>query len=157
MEAWRAAQDDQLQAERDLAAACGEQYAHVIEIGPLWDVGAPLPHLISNGSRAFVACLASPGWDGTFVNVVWPADADPSLFVVIEMWGCSQIRFGGPNDEAMSGHPLHGKGPAAGADGETIVRWVRFLFDAAASCGRRAGSYRGGPPVGLGGGPFGRV
>jgi hypothetical protein len=66
MEGWRAAQDDHLQAERDLGAACGEQYAQVIEIGPHWDVGAPLPHLIgNNGSRALVACLASPTRTGT--------------------------------------------------------------------------------------------
>jgi hypothetical protein len=113
LDAWRAAREDQLKAERDLASARGEQYAQVIDIGPRWDVGTPLPHLISNGSRAFVVCLASlpdPEWDGTYVKVVSPADADPSLFVVIEMRGCSEIRFGGPNDEAMSGHPFYGKG-----------------------------------------------
>jgi len=98
LDAWRAAREDQLKAERDLASARGEQYAQVIDIAPRWDGGAPLPHLISNGSRAFVVCLASqpdPEWDGTYVKVVSPADADPSLFVVIEMRGCSEIRFGG--------------------------------------------------------------
>jgi hypothetical protein len=115
MQAWRAAWDEQLQAERDLAAARGEPYAQVIDIGPRWDIGAPLPHLMSNGSRAFIVCLASqpdPNWDGTYVTVVSPSDADPSAFVVIEMWGCQEIRFGGPNDEAIRGHPLHGKGLA---------------------------------------------
>lgn len=113
MDALRAAWEDQLKAERDLAAAHGEQYAQIIDIGPRWDTGAPIPHVISNGSRAFVVCLASqpdPHWDGTYVTVVSAAGAHPSLFVVIEMWGCSDIRFGGPNDEAISGHPLHGKG-----------------------------------------------
>jgi hypothetical protein len=113
LDAWRAAREDQLKAERDLASARGEQYAQVIDIGPRWDVGAPLPHLISNGSRAFVVCLANqpgPEWDGTYVKAVSPADADPSLLVVIEMRGCSEIRFGAPGDEAMSGHRLHGKG-----------------------------------------------
>ena len=52
--ALRAAHAGQLQAERDLAAARGEQYAQVIDIGPRWNGGAPLPHLISNGSRAFI-------------------------------------------------------------------------------------------------------
>lgn len=73
---------DQLTAERDLAAAHGEQYAQVIEIGPRWDAGTPLPHLISNGSRAFVACRASqpdPDRDGPFVKVVSWAGTDPSL------------------------------------------------------------------------------
>ena len=113
MAAWRAAQAGQLQAERDLAAARGEQYAQVIDIGQRWDTGAPLPHLISNGSRAFVVCLADqpdPHWDGTYVTVVSPDDTHISLFVVIELWGCAEIRFGGPNDEAIAGHPLHGKG-----------------------------------------------
>jgi hypothetical protein len=111
--AWRAALEEQHQAERDLAAARGEPYAQSIDIGPRWDVGAPLPHLISNGSRAFIVCLAGqpdPDWDGTYVTVVSPADTHPAPFVVIEMWGCHEIRFGGPNDEAIAGHPLHGKG-----------------------------------------------
>ena len=51
MQAWRAGWEQQLQAERDLAAARGEQYAKVIEVGPRWDAGAPLPYLIGNGSR----------------------------------------------------------------------------------------------------------
>jgi hypothetical protein len=53
MDARRAAWEDQLKAERDVASARGEQYAQVIEVGPRWD--------ISNRSRAFVACLASQG------------------------------------------------------------------------------------------------
>jgi hypothetical protein len=110
-----AAHEQRLEAERDLAAARGEQYARVIDIGPRWDAGAPLPHLVSNGSRAFVVCLASqpdPGWDGTYVTVVSPTDQHPSLFVVLELRGCQEIRFGGPNDEAIAGHPLHGRGLA---------------------------------------------
>lgn len=113
MPALRAAHDEQLQPERELAAARGEQYAQVIGLGPRWDTGAPLPHLISNGSRAFIVCLADqpdPHWDGTYVTVVSPDDTRPSLFVVIELWGCTELRFGGPNDEAIAGHPLHGKG-----------------------------------------------
>lgn len=113
MQTWRGAWEAQLQAERDLAAARGEQYAKVIDIGPRWDIGAPLPHLISNGSRVFVVCLASvpdPDWDGTYVRVVSPAEEHLSPLVVIEMWGCAEVRFGGPNDEAIRGHPLHGKG-----------------------------------------------
>jgi hypothetical protein len=113
MQAWQDAREEQLQAERDLAAARGEPYAQVIDIGPRWDIGAPLPHLISNGSRAFVVCLASQpdsNRDGTHVTMVSPADDSPSAFVVIEIWGCRNVRLGGPNDEAIRGHPLYGKG-----------------------------------------------
>jgi hypothetical protein len=128
MAEWQAAHERQLQAERDLAAARGEQYAQVIDIGPLWDAGAPLPHLISNGSRAFVVCLASqpdPDWDGTYVTVVSPADQHPSLFVVLELRGCREIRYGGPNDEAIEGHPLHGRGLAGyGAHEVLNSAWI---------------------------------
>jgi hypothetical protein len=65
MQAWQEALEQQIQAERELAAARGDQYAKVIDIGPRWDGGAPLSHLTSNGSRAFVLCLASvpdPDW-----------------------------------------------------------------------------------------------
>jgi hypothetical protein len=41
------------------------------------------------------------------------ANEAPSLFLVIELRGCAESRFGGPNDEALHGHPLHGRGLAA--------------------------------------------
>jgi hypothetical protein len=57
--------------------------------------------------------------------VVSPADADRSRFVVVEMRGCSQIRFGGPSDEAMSGHPLYGKGLDGYRAHEVVnSRWI---------------------------------
>jgi hypothetical protein len=108
-----AAHEEQLQAERDLAGARGEQYAQVIDIGPKWDIGAPLPHLVSNGSRAYVVCFADepdPDWDGTYVTMVSPADENPSPLMVIELRGCRDIWLGGPNDEGVHGHPLYGRG-----------------------------------------------
>jgi hypothetical protein len=50
--------------------------AEIIDIGPRWDAGVPLPHLVCDGSRAFVVCLPAepdPDWDGTCVTVA-PAD-----------------------------------------------------------------------------------
>jgi hypothetical protein len=128
MQARRAALEQQHQAERDLAAVRGEPYATVIDIGPPWDAGAPLPHLISNGSRAFAVCRASqpdPDWDGTYARVVSSADPRLSVFVVIEMWGCAETRFGGPNDEATDGHPLYGKG-LVGYEAHEVVNsaWI---------------------------------
>jgi hypothetical protein len=113
MAAWRGAWQEQLRAEGDLAAARGEQFAQVIDLGLRWDSGAPLPYLVSDRSRAFVVCLvgrSDPGWDGTHVRVVSAGDGQESLFVVVEFVGCRDLRFGGPNDEAVSGHPLHGRG-----------------------------------------------
>jgi hypothetical protein len=128
MHGWRAALEQQLQAERDLAAARGEQYAVVIDVGPRWDIGAPQPHLVSNGSRAFVLCHAhepDPEWDGTYTRMVSSADEHASPFVIIEINGCAEIRFGGPNDEAMHGHPLYGRG-LAGYNAHEIMNsaWI---------------------------------
>jgi hypothetical protein len=101
LEAW----DGLRQGERDLAAARGEPYAQVIDIGPRWEVGAPQPHLISNGSRAFIVCRGDqppPGWDGTSLTMVSPASTEPSPVVVIELSGCQEIRLGiGPGDHGV--------------------------------------------------------
>jgi hypothetical protein len=51
-------------------------------------------------------CLASqpdPNWDGTYVRMVSPADASSSAFVVIEIWGCHDVRLGGPLEALASG------------------------------------------------------
>jgi hypothetical protein len=104
----------------------------VIDIGPRWDTGAPLPHLVTNRSRAFVICRADqpdPDWDGTYVTVVSPSDAHESLFVVIEFTGCRDVRFGGPNDEALAGHPLYGRG-LQGYQAHEVVnsRWIEHVI-----------------------------
>lgn len=127
-----AAWHDQLQAERDLAAEHGNSYAQVLDDIPRWDTGAPLPHVISDGSRALVAVRASrpdPGWDGTYVTVVSPADPQPGLFVVIDFRGCRDLRFGGPNDEAISGHPLHGHGLGGYRAHEVVnSQWISHVI-----------------------------
>mgnify|MGYP006870687900 FL=1 len=104
-----------LGAERDLADARGEPWAEVIDLGVRWSPGAPLPHLVSDGSRAFVVCLADlpdPSWDGATTRVVSPDDATVDGIVVIELAGCDSVMIGGPNDEALGGHPLSGRGLA---------------------------------------------
>jgi len=123
-----AALERQWAAERKLAAGLGEQYAQVIDIGPQWNTGAPLPHLVSNRSRVLLACLASrpdPDWDGTSVTVASPDDENPSPFAVIELWGCAELRFGGPTDDALRRHPLHGRGLVGHRVHEVInSRWI---------------------------------
>jgi hypothetical protein len=114
--AWLAARDNELAAERALAAHRGEPYAVVIDIGVRWDIGAPLPHLVTNGSRATVICRVGepdPGWDGTYVTIVSPSDDTDDLWAIIELWGCSSVRIGALNDEAIEGHPLAGRGLCA--------------------------------------------
>jgi hypothetical protein len=104
---WARAFDELPRGERELASARGEQYAELLDIGESWDVGAPLPHLLAGSGSAFVVCYASGpggGWDGP------PPDPDPAPLLVIEVVGCREVRLGGPDDEGIGGHPLHGKG-----------------------------------------------
>ncbi|MFF3691534.1 hypothetical protein [Streptomyces sp. NPDC002187] len=105
MSAWR-------EATRKAARARGEEYATVLpDIG--WDVGAPMPHVFSSGRQAFVLfylAQPSPDWDGTWVRVVDPADPAPAALGLIEFVGPHSVKFGGPNDEVLHGHPLSERG-----------------------------------------------
>lgn len=104
---------DVYQAERRLVAARGEPWAERIEL-PAWDVGAPLPHVISNGTRADLICFAADPapWDGTSARSVSAADVDSRPLLQFTFYSCASIKFGGPNDEGLDGHPLAGRGLA---------------------------------------------
>lgn len=108
-------------ATHDASAAAGriaglsETKAVKIDLGVLWDGGAPLPHLVSNGPTAVLIAHSSepdPDWDGTYVRIVSPSDSEPDWFVVLTFTGCASVRFGSPNDEALHGHPLATYGPS---------------------------------------------
>jgi hypothetical protein len=102
-----------LAAEREAARLTGDQYAVDVDIGLTWDIGAPLPQLLANGRRTFLLFylyLRDPGWDGTSVRIVDWAAAEQVPLGVVEFHGVHSVRFGGPNDEALAGHPLSGKG-----------------------------------------------
>jgi hypothetical protein len=111
--AFSAALDEQLAAERRLAAARGEEYAVPFELGVAWSGGAPLPHLLSSGHRALVAFYlqeVDPDWDGTYARIVDPrTDAVESL-ALAEFKGVVAVKMGPPNDEVLHGHPLYGRG-----------------------------------------------
>jgi hypothetical protein len=101
------------EAERRLAESRGEEWAEVIDLGVRWDIGAPLPHLVSNASTAILVCHASvrdPNWDGTYVRVASPSDTDAASLLEFTFTGCHSALIGGPNDEVRAGHPLHGSG-----------------------------------------------
>lgn len=101
------------EAERRLAESHNEAWAQPLDLGVMWDAGAPLPHLLSNGSRAVLLCHAArvnPHWDGTYTTVVSPSDQAPSDMLEFTFSGCQAVRLGGPNDEALGGHPLHSRG-----------------------------------------------
>ncbi|HYG59713.1 MAG TPA: hypothetical protein VD902_16735 [Symbiobacteriaceae bacterium] len=78
-----------------------------LDLGIRWDVGAPLPILIANDYRtylAFVLASVNPEWDGTTINVVTGHEAEEIGVVTFER--CWAMQFGAPNDEAFRGHRL---------------------------------------------------
>jgi hypothetical protein len=88
-----------LEAERALAAARNEEYAEPIDFPVQWDVGAPMPHVVMNDYRCFLAFyLHEP-----------ESEASESL-ALVEFERCISAKLGAPNDEVLKGHPLYGRG-----------------------------------------------
>jgi hypothetical protein len=113
IEQLRAAWDHVTDAERELARLRGEQYAVPVNVGLAWDTGAPLPHIIAASGQAlvlFYRAVPDPRWDGTSVQVVEPGSPEPAALGLIEFTNVHSVKFGGPNDEAIEGHALYGRG-----------------------------------------------
>lgn len=111
--AYWAAHADVLIAERELAAARGEEYAEDIDFPVNWDTGAPLPHLLYNGRKAFLTFYVravDPKWDGSYVTLKDPGNAEMESLAIVEFNRCISAKMGSPNDEVFEGHPLSGKG-----------------------------------------------
>lgn len=101
------------------AAAQGEEYAVPLDIGLQWDVGAPMPQLLSSGLRSFVA----------FYLQATHADS-PELVGSAEFTRCLALKLGPPNDEVLAGHPLYERGlEGYGAYVVENSRWLRGLVE----------------------------
>jgi hypothetical protein len=95
IEAYEAAFQDLMFAERNLAEAEGRPYA-VLQDCPLqWDVGAPLPTLLQSDNQTFLFFLLARNDEGAGV---------------LEFDRCLSTTFGSPGDETFEGHLLHGSG-----------------------------------------------
>jgi hypothetical protein len=109
VEEWRAAHENLLRLERELAKSEDRPYAESISFPVPWDTGAPLPHVIASETAVAVVFYArrdDPDWDGTYTSV--HDSHDP--VGVVEFRGVDSHPFGTPNDEVLSGHPLYGSG-----------------------------------------------
>lgn len=95
MEAYEAAYEQLLNAERRLAAAEDRPYAVLCDFPISWDVGAPLPTLLQSDQSADLFFLL-------------PDDDERVGHIHFER--LSSSLFGAPNDETFEGHPLHGSG-----------------------------------------------
>jgi hypothetical protein len=128
--ALREAIDEELAAERELAAARGDEHAVPFDLGVQWSGGAPLPHLLSSGKRSFVAFYLDepdPDWDGTYIRVVDPTDEAEQSLALAEFKGPVAVKLGPPNDEVLHGHPLDGRG--LGGYGTYVVENSRWLAE----------------------------
>jgi hypothetical protein len=113
--------------------ATGER-VRAVDFGLRPDLGAPLPVLVQSEHRTFLAFYLSaydPDWDGTWVTIVDPTDADAEEPLgVIEFLGCDGAVLGGLNDEAIHGHPLWSTGleDLRDAGGEVLdSAWIAEL------------------------------
>ena len=99
--------------ERSLSRELGEECAVRIPWQPLWDIGAPLPHVVASDNTTLLIYLASQRdaeWDGTSARVMDPASDASEPLALVSFDRCISHRFGAPNNEVLAGHPLNGKG-----------------------------------------------
>src|SRR6185503_678550 len=129
-EKYRELSEELYSAEREIAQARGEEYAVPCDLGVKWDTGAPLPHVLCSGYRTFLIFILDepdPSWDGTYVTVKDPASGAVEPLALVE-FEAATVKFGGPNDEVLHGHPLHGKGLMPyGAHYVMNSRWAKEL------------------------------
>ncbi|MGE3407540.1 MAG: hypothetical protein AB7I37_12045 [Pirellulales bacterium] len=130
-EEYHAADQEVLLLERHLAAARGEEYAEPCYFPLKWDIGAPMPQLLVNDYRAFLAFLvreSDPNWDGSYVTIKSARDQQSKPLGLVEFEHCISARLGAPNDEVFEGHPLNGKGLEA-YQAQRVVnsRWLKEI------------------------------
>jgi hypothetical protein len=71
------------------------EFARVIEWKPEWSIGAPSPHVFSNGRETYL---------------YYSTDEGENASVLVTFSECLSHRFGIVNDEAANGHPLYKRG-----------------------------------------------
>ncbi len=91
-------------AQRALAAAKGEEYAVPLYIGFLPEAAVSEPVLLQNDYAAILTFSA--------MRPLPNGKREDAGYGIVEFDSCSLTKFGYPNDEALSGHPLYARGLA---------------------------------------------
>lgn len=110
---WKKQHHKCLEIEREIAMLGGKETALPIEWSVKWDVGAPLPHVMSGSGRTFLIYYAfrtKLDHDKRLVKIVDDINEGTDSIALVEFLTCYDFRFGGPNDEVHQGYPLYGKG-----------------------------------------------
>ena len=79
---------------------------------PQSSTGAPQPFVMADERLTILAYYLEnrdPDWDGSYVRVLGPTNADEPL-ALVRFFSCRAHMFGPPNDEAFHGHPLASRG-----------------------------------------------
>ncbi|MGE5370593.1 MAG: hypothetical protein ACM3QZ_01255 [Solirubrobacterales bacterium] len=114
--------------ERTVSLLQGKETAIECEWVVPWDTGAPLPHVVSNGHRNFLAYYVNdshPRWDASLFPDTESYDEGRDLIAVVEFDWCYSFKFGGVNDETWPGHPLYNRG--LDGYGAHIIKNSRWL------------------------------
>ncbi len=90
-----------LSLERKIAAEHMDEYAETIDFPVKWDVGAPMPHLLTNGYHT-VLLFYLPNENSE--------DGRTESIALVQFHRCMSSKLGDPNEEVFHGHPLNGKG-----------------------------------------------
>lgn len=111
-DAYREAHENVLRLQRNLARLRGEEFCEELSFEFLWQTGAPLPQLLHNEQRTFLAyylATAKASWPFATVEMISPEETEDPI-AVVEFIHCYGAKLAHPNDEVLHGHPLWGKG-----------------------------------------------
>ena len=103
----------------------GEEKAEAVDLGVVWDMGAPSPTLLQSEHEAYLLFYLSrrdPNFDGRTVHIRSPADRGVAA---VHFKTCKGAHLGPPSEETLEGHPLWGKG--VDFYGAFMVRNSRWL------------------------------
>jgi hypothetical protein len=119
---YSAAHERVLKAERALAAARGDQYAVPLDLGFSPEAAVSAPVVIQNDYCTVLTFNA--------VTILPDGARGKAGTAIVEFDLCSWTSFGYPNDEALAGHPLYGRGLAAyGVFEVHNSHWVRRMTE----------------------------
>ena len=112
--------DECLELERKLAKFNSDPYAMPYDWPVRWDIGAPLPIILSGDGKVFLIYFVSKvnsNYDPLRVKFMEGTKAESSELAYKEKWialvefrNCLIYKFGAPSDETIDRHELWGKG-----------------------------------------------
>jgi hypothetical protein len=112
--------DECLELERKLAKLNGDPYAVPYDWPVRWDIGAPLPIVLSGEGKVFLIYFVSvvnSNYDPLrvkFLEGTYPENSQMAFnekwLALVEFRNCFVYKFGEPSDETIYRHELWGKG-----------------------------------------------